>query len=92
MFDRPISIGIAIRGTEDQIREAASVREDSVAYKYMEEIKLPTIRIASLVSARDQNRRGGSAIVPCSRARLDPILVVASADDQGEPLEFMPGA
>ena len=37
-----------MRGTEEQIREAASVREDAVEYKYMlEEIKLIKIQIAA---------------------------------------------
>ena len=31
-FDRPFSIGVAMPGTEEQIREAASVREDAVEY------------------------------------------------------------
>ena len=35
MFDRPISIGVAMPGTEDGIREATSVREDAAEREEM---------------------------------------------------------
>ena len=35
VFDRPISIGVAMPGTEDGIREATSVREDAAEREEM---------------------------------------------------------
>ena len=35
VFDRPISIGVAMPGTEDEIREATSVREDAAEREEM---------------------------------------------------------
>ena len=81
--------------TENQMREAAGVRENAVEYSgvYVRgDQDSQHSDISTRVSERDRNRRGGSAIAMCNEERLDPILVMASADDGGEGSDSPPGA